>query len=139
MKFLAIFYETNRGLNISYETLFSPLQRGYFPLSRDTLWFTPHHFWLYFFPFCVYFPLLTSISSLSFVFPPFPSHFPLFLLPFHIFPQITSADIRPTQGAGIFEYINTWIPDIFIVTFLWVTVCELCVMNYVGKVQVVIL
>jgi hypothetical protein len=89
----------NRGLYIGppQTILFLPPspQRWYFPLSRDTPKFTSHAPFLFLFcPCCMYFTLLSSISSSFFDFSPHPFTFPsVFSSTFsYFFPRMTLAD-----------------------------------------------
>ncbi len=63
----------------------------------------------HFFPLCIYFTLLTSVSSFSFVLSLFPFTFSSFsLLLFHISPQMTSADSSCLEGGReVFSNIYT--------------------------------
>ncbi len=85
-----------------------PSENDIFSPSRDTSFFDSHRglFSLNSSLFCIYFTLLLPLFSFSFPFLPFSFPFlpfsftfsPFFSLPFHIFPQMTSADIFPPRG-----------------------------------------
>ncbi len=88
-----------------------PSENDIFSPSCDTLFFDSHRglfalilpYFAFILPF--YFPFSHFLSPFflffSFIFSPF------FSSPFHIFsPQMTSADISPPGGGGIFQYID---------------------------------
>jgi hypothetical protein len=84
-----------QGLNFGIKTIFP-----------SKMIFFCFHF--HFFPVCIYFTLLTSISSFSFVLSLFPftfSSFSPFL--FLISPQMTSADSSCLEGGGTYFPIYT--------------------------------